>query len=140
MIRRPPRSTRTDTLFPYTTLFRSPEASRDRTRDGGDDEKADQHGGQRLAGGRQHVGERVAGPRHPHDEEDQHVEDREDVPDAADRSQRPRRHIAARRGPLLQAVAHVATAPQDDYEGPTNARQRASPSTAAPHTPAHVAS
>src|SRR3546814_6258046 len=26
MIRRPPRSTRTDTLFPYTTLFRSAEA------------------------------------------------------------------------------------------------------------------
>src|SRR3546814_9619385 len=26
MIRRPPRSTRTDTLFPYTTLFRSPHA------------------------------------------------------------------------------------------------------------------
>src|SRR3546814_15348964 len=25
MIRRPPRSTRTDTLFPYTTLFRSLE-------------------------------------------------------------------------------------------------------------------
>src|SRR3546814_16870952 len=39
MIRRPPRSTRTDTLFPYTTLFRSdqPEkASRpyDQARDG----------------------------------------------------------------------------------------------------------
>src|SRR3546814_4525008 len=34
MIRRPPRSTRTDTLFPYTTLFRSarprPSARRDR--------------------------------------------------------------------------------------------------------------
>src|SRR3546814_16598454 len=29
MIRRPPRSTRTDTLFPYTTLFRS--AGRDDT-------------------------------------------------------------------------------------------------------------
>src|SRR3546814_10656265 len=28
MIRRPPRSTRTDTLFPYTTLFRSPRESR----------------------------------------------------------------------------------------------------------------
>src|SRR3546814_6783856 len=27
MIRRPPRSTRTDTLFPYTTLFRSPRKS-----------------------------------------------------------------------------------------------------------------
>src|SRR3546814_7447055 len=26
MIRRPPRSTRTDTLFPYTTLFRSSAA------------------------------------------------------------------------------------------------------------------
>src|SRR3546814_8609401 len=35
MIRRPPRSTRTDTLFPYTTLFRSavehrPHRQRDR--------------------------------------------------------------------------------------------------------------
>src|SRR3546814_5582853 len=28
MIRRPPRSTRTDTLFPYTTLFRSPGCAR----------------------------------------------------------------------------------------------------------------
>src|SRR3546814_16906806 len=28
MIRRPPRSTRTDTLFPYTTLFRSRAADR----------------------------------------------------------------------------------------------------------------
>src|SRR3546814_1789381 len=28
MIRRPPRSTRTDTLFPYTTLFRSPQLPR----------------------------------------------------------------------------------------------------------------
>src|SRR3546814_1722714 len=27
MIRRPPRSTRTDTLFPYTTLFRSAQTS-----------------------------------------------------------------------------------------------------------------
>src|SRR3546814_14073829 len=29
MIRRPPRSTRTDTLFPYTTLFRSQRLSLD---------------------------------------------------------------------------------------------------------------
>src|SRR3546814_5289253 len=34
MIRRPPRSTRTDTLFPYTTLFRS-----DRRRHAGRDEQ-----------------------------------------------------------------------------------------------------
>src|SRR3546814_4699277 len=30
MIRRPPRSTRTDTLFPYTTLFRSARGLRER--------------------------------------------------------------------------------------------------------------
>src|SRR3546814_12688944 len=33
-IRRPPRSTRTDTLFPYTTLFRSARARMSDTRDG----------------------------------------------------------------------------------------------------------
>src|SRR3546814_3421853 len=32
MIRRPPRSTRTDTLFPYTTLFRSPRTATRRRR------------------------------------------------------------------------------------------------------------
>src|SRR3546814_8358047 len=32
MIRRPPRSTRTDTLFPYTTLFRSPASGQASTR------------------------------------------------------------------------------------------------------------
>src|SRR3546814_2959267 len=31
MIRRPPRSTRTDTLFPYTTLFRSTKVKGDFT-------------------------------------------------------------------------------------------------------------
>src|SRR3546814_14309395 len=30
MIRRPPRSTRTDTLFPYTTLFRSRSEEKER--------------------------------------------------------------------------------------------------------------
>src|SRR3546814_20939352 len=45
MIRRPPRSTRTDTLFPYTTLFRSPlvddapEAVRDGERRAGGDQQ-----------------------------------------------------------------------------------------------------
>src|SRR3546814_1120485 len=33
MIRRPPRSTRTDTLFPYTTLFRSVAAALELTGD-----------------------------------------------------------------------------------------------------------
>src|SRR3546814_3075090 len=35
MIRRPPRSTRTDTLFPYTTLFRSRPRGRGRSAQGG---------------------------------------------------------------------------------------------------------
>src|SRR3546814_5058045 len=34
MIRRQPRSTRTDTLFPYTTLFRSPEWIKTRAKTG----------------------------------------------------------------------------------------------------------
>src|SRR3546814_4314821 len=37
MIRRPPRSTRTDTLFPYTTLFRSDREHRQEE----DDERGD---------------------------------------------------------------------------------------------------
>src|SRR3546814_15738110 len=43
MIRRPPRSTRTDTLFPYTTLFRSPRLCADR-------EEPLFRGGERTAG------------------------------------------------------------------------------------------
>src|SRR3546814_3949432 len=40
MIRRPPRSTRTDTLFPYTTLFRSlEEAERKEDENGGIDQR-----------------------------------------------------------------------------------------------------
>src|SRR3546814_13009266 len=35
MLRRPPRSTRTDTLFPYTTLFRSRSVDLLRNRDVG---------------------------------------------------------------------------------------------------------
>src|SRR3546814_19368303 len=41
MIRRPPRSTRTDTLFPYTTLFRSKTGAVERTRSANIDRRAD---------------------------------------------------------------------------------------------------
>src|SRR3546814_15895585 len=41
MLRRPPRSTRTDTLFPYTTLFRS-DGGRTRV-GGGADRKIERH-------------------------------------------------------------------------------------------------
>src|SRR3546814_12502396 len=43
-IPRPPRSTRTDTLFPYTTLFRSPVASDVQ----GDDAVLPRHGKRRF--------------------------------------------------------------------------------------------
>src|SRR3546814_18564578 len=59
MIRRPPRSTRTDTLFPYTTLFRSPGPA---PADG------QPHGPEHHAGGRvPDVGprRRPLGPRAP---------------------------------------------------------------------------
>src|SRR3546814_6800868 len=44
MIRRPPRSTRTDTLFPYTTLFRSQRIKADLTRPGLVRVECDAHG------------------------------------------------------------------------------------------------
>src|SRR3546814_11301454 len=53
MIRRPPRSTRTDTLFPYTTLFRSRPLHGDA---GGKDARARRDDADRLSGCRCHVG------------------------------------------------------------------------------------
>src|SRR3546814_14745398 len=41
MIRRPPRSTRTDTLLPYSTLFRSPRLDQDAA----EERRADQAAG-----------------------------------------------------------------------------------------------
>src|SRR3546814_1879111 len=49
MIRRPPRSTRTDTLFPYTTLFRSTDGGR--ARDAGEGA-----GGESTCRGHRHCG------------------------------------------------------------------------------------
>src|SRR3546814_18355374 len=39
MIRRPPRSTRTDTLFPYTTLFRAAQIHADETHRSGNEKR-----------------------------------------------------------------------------------------------------
>src|SRR3546814_8217077 len=49
MIRRPPRSTRTDTLFPYTTLFRSVDEHGAVVAGAGDRPAVDQHLGEALA-------------------------------------------------------------------------------------------
>src|SRR3546814_18640082 len=57
MIRRPPRSTRTDTLFPYTTLFRSAGHGAGRGwRRGGDLFLVRAGGEQQRGGARQHEG------------------------------------------------------------------------------------
>src|SRR3546814_9182479 len=50
MIRRPPRSTRTDTLFPYTTLFRSTEQFPHRP------SRRDHHQDHPRGGARSHAG------------------------------------------------------------------------------------
>src|SRR3546814_9502533 len=60
MIRRPPRSTRTDTLFPYTTLFRSDGGMASATATVGDDGRSQLHDGFPVGIG--HVGDQnVAG-------------------------------------------------------------------------------
>src|SRR3546814_10809911 len=75
MIRRPPRSTRTDTLFPYTTLFRSGGAGarRDAARQGARGRHQPAPGGTRAhwhlarrddgAGGRAEAAEHLRGLR-----------------------------------------------------------------------------
>src|SRR3546814_3370730 len=66
MIRRPPRSTRTATLFPYTTLFRSglgPGRNGDGDHPEQDDQSGDGGGGGQPLGERRLRGVRDAEPR-----------------------------------------------------------------------------
>src|SRR3546814_16071738 len=58
MIRPPPRSTRTDTLFPYTTLFRSPRGLRSHDRGLSDRVERALPGVRRLARGARAAGSR----------------------------------------------------------------------------------
>src|SRR3546814_3223613 len=69
MIRRPPRSTRTDTLFPYTTLFRSRVHPHKRRRVGAPDRARDpawagdeRRGARRLQRNRRRARLVMAGP------------------------------------------------------------------------------
>src|SRR3546814_9751232 len=65
MIRRPPRSTRTYTLFPYTTLFRSLPAPGAGLQGQGDRsrQRGDRHGQRGQAGFRVRLGRRRPEPR-----------------------------------------------------------------------------
>src|SRR3546814_8109970 len=65
MNRRPPRSTRTDTLFPYTTLFRSPAAAEPRP--------PEHHGSPPAPEAAAH-----AAIAEDHDEDDRHDDDPEE--------------------------------------------------------------
>src|SRR3546814_12663243 len=93
MIRRPPRSTRTDTLFPYTTLFRSLEVAAAAHADIAGREEGQRTGGRRRqAEARIALGARSAAFRRdgPLDELDGH-----DIADPAGAAARGQRHIAA---------------------------------------------
>src|SRR3546814_14139124 len=83
MIRRPPRSTRTDTLFPYTTLFRSSrngdqayrEADSGEDRQDGEEEgRAEGGGGREIDGEEGHL--RGGGTQDAREEEGRSKEDR----------------------------------------------------------------
>src|SRR3546814_4762265 len=70
MRRRPPRSTRTDTLFPYTTLFRSTSRTGPVPRSGGPDPSSSSRrklGSQIVEGGFRKTGRSLASaPHHRH--------------------------------------------------------------------------
>src|SRR3546814_19009217 len=88
MIRRPPRSTRTDTLFPYTTLFRSSEPRGELSGEGYEEQRGcrdDHHGGNRQGSAERPVVGLAALPR-------DHVGDPPAVL-AADQARRDRRSV-----------------------------------------------
>src|SRR3546814_8318554 len=58
MIRRPPRSTRTDTLFPYTTLFRSSLFDQRPPEDSGQQAALERRGEQQATPFHEQVGEK----------------------------------------------------------------------------------
>src|SRR3546814_7830614 len=65
MIRRPPRSTRTDTLFPYTTLFRSEEGQHgDAERDLGNHDRQVHPAVERLLAGKAEAVQRQRSEEH----------------------------------------------------------------------------
>src|SRR3546814_9764577 len=63
MIRRPPRSTRTDTLFPYTTLFRSGGRSAGHSCQRGSACACNRYGGPAQSHGRRSVAQGNRGKR-----------------------------------------------------------------------------
>src|SRR3546814_9467291 len=75
MIRRPPRSTRPDTLFPYTTLFRSTASHREREDRKDSDIKTDAAGQSPAPGGSGLPGGTMDEPDYHQQEEDRFERD-----------------------------------------------------------------
>src|SRR3546814_10003072 len=96
MIRRPPRSTRTDTLFPYTTLFRSQRC---------DDGLAHRDQGRVAEASQRHLSTRPVGLARRLRVDAARPPDAR-CADAAARRERPRRRELAR-GPGQIGRAHV---------------------------------
>src|SRR3546814_9729133 len=116
MIRRPPRSTRTDTLFPYTTLFRAVPGRR-----GPPDRATHRPVHRRSAHLSQHLQEQWQ-PAAAADTEEHHVERRRQTAAGADRPQESGR---------LSAAAESADVPGTVAECRT-ARRRPDPRCAYP--------
>src|SRR3546814_599773 len=105
MIRRPPRSTRTDTLVPYTTLFRSQRPTQAQQRG------AEQGRQERSQGGSREVGEPgERGEAQP----DRH----------RDEAQRPEEGPTKARSGVEHVLAHPFTRPET-----THGRQASAPAT-----------
>src|SRR3546814_15289746 len=121
MIRRPPRSTRTDTLFPYTTLFRSVLA-----RDVGRTARAAHP---------RRTFRRVLRPRAPRPDQQRRV------PEGLRRlaGTLPRAHLHRRHARPLRLVAAHPRPPADAHPGPPRPgrrRLRPAPARFAPRPPA----
>src|SRR3546814_7146047 len=124
MIRRPPRSTRTDTLFPYTTLFRSAVA-----RDIGD---------QRAGGIEPDIDREIERQRHRDRDPDDAFEPERgrDRPDRRQREDHQRGDQAAddHENPPSSVPDPDAIADQAEHDLPDDTRQRPG----GPDTPALV--
>src|SRR3546814_20926430 len=107
MIRRPPRSTRTDTLFPYTTLFRSRRSLLDQVAGEQDAVVGQPHDGVALGMAAPDLADPQPAPAEPHLQHPVHHHGRPGEPgNAVERMEQPRE-------PADHAVHVLLAAPAD---------------------------
>src|SRR3546814_8643075 len=108
MLRRPPRSTRTDTLFPYTTLFRSDPAAPERQRDQPPQRQV--HVEQDEQRNRDDVGESGPGHRESMEQAAADADDEEQQDEAEHRRVAPHRRRSEEHTSELQSLMSTAYA------------------------------